>query len=419
MAWMRQQGRQKKPFFVYLATTASHEPYYVESRYAKPYEDLRNGLPAFFGMTANLDENIGRLMKFLDANGLAKNTLLLYMTDNGSGERTGFYNAGMRGRKTSLYDGGHRVPFFLRWPAGLGDTPRDIDALTHSTDLLPTLIDLAGLKKTREASFDGLSLKSLLEGRSDPVLERKAVIQYGLRGPLFEAWDSAVLWGKWRLVKGKELYDVGIDPGQKIDLAAQRPEIVSALREYYESWLVTTRPMLNPVNRVVVGSTAEPVTRLTSADWHGPYAGDFGEIGRADLALFGAWNIEAATGGQYEIALYLFPPNAKTPLNQPLRNMPARPVTGARLLVDGKEYVVATKASATHASFKLSLTRGQLQRIEGQFLDANGKALCGAFFVTIQRSSDTGLADHSLVKPAPATLPVAFARNPLLWRNKP
>ena len=68
-------------------------------------------LSAFFGMTANLDENVGRLVKFLDERGLSKNMILIYMTDKGSVERTGFYNAGRRGRKASLYDGGHRV----RW----------------------------------------------------------------------------------------------------------------------------------------------------------------------------------------------------------------------------------------------------------------------------------------------------------------
>ena len=383
MSWIDQQ--KNKPFFVYLAPTASHEPFYVESRYAKPYEDLRNGLPAFFGMTANLDENVGRLMKFLDARGLNENTILIYMSDNGSVERTGFYNAGMRGRKTSLYDGGHRVPFFLRWPAGVTGSPRDIDALTHSTDLLPTLNDLAGLKVAGQTAFDGLSLTALLQGGVDPAPDRKAVIQYGLRGPVFEAWDSAVLWKKWRLVKGQELYDVSSDPAQKTDLALQQPEILAALRDHYLNWSAATKPMLGLVNHVIVGARTEPITQLTSADWLGPYAGDFGELGRTELALFGAWNIEAQARGQYQVSLYLFPPDARTALNQPLRNIPARPITGARLLIDGEARTLQTKPSATHASFTLALQAGERHRIEGQFLDATGKPIVGAFFLRVTK----------------------------------
>ncbi|MBL0125359.1 MAG: sulfatase-like hydrolase/transferase [Betaproteobacteria bacterium] len=170
--WMRQQTR---PFFVYLATTASHEPYYVESRYEKPYEDLGKVRSAFFGMTSNLDENVGRLLRFLDESGLARNTIVIYMTDNGTGDRTLFFNAGMRGRKASLYDGGHRVPFFIRWPTGVKGTPRDIDTLSRSTDVLPTVIGLCGLKINKTAEFEGRSLKPLLEGNSVPFRDRKVV----------------------------------------------------------------------------------------------------------------------------------------------------------------------------------------------------------------------------------------------------
>ncbi len=380
MQWMRQQA---KPFFVYLATTASHEPFYVESRYEKPYEDLGKVLAAFYGMTGNLDENVGRLMRFLEVSGLNRNTIVIYMTDNGTVERTNFFNAGMRGRKTSLYDGGHRVPFFIRWPGGHMGEPCDIGALTHSTDVLPTLIDLCGLKRDRTDRFDGHSLKPLLEGRADPEPDRKAVIQYGLHGPVFQEWDSAVLWRKWRLVNGRELYDVATDPGQKSDLAVQRPEVVQVLREYYQHWSDVTKPLLNPLNCVVVGSPAELVTRLTSADWLGPYAGDWQVLGRTDLPLFGSWNIEPATTGDYSICLYLFPPEAGTPLNQSLRSAPARPITGARLLVDGRPYTVETAPTATHARFIVPFQAGDHHRLEGQFLNQAGQPLCGAFFTVV------------------------------------
>ncbi len=380
ISWMRRQYQQGKPFFAYLATTAPHEPYYVESRYVKPYEDLRNGLPAYFGMIANLDENVGRLMQFLQRNGMARNTIVIFMSDNGSGERNNFYSAGMRGRKTSLYDGGHRVPFFVRWPAG-AVAARDIDALTHDTDVLPTLLDLASLKTRRKLAFDGLSLKPLLEGREDPNPQRKAVVQYGFRSPEFHSWDSAVLWGKWRLIKGQELYDVGRDPGQQTDLAAQHPDVVENLRAYYEGWAATTKPLLNPQHHVVVGTAAERLTRLTAADWIGPYAGDLGVLGKTDLPLFGAWNIKAGATGDYAVSLHLFAPGVQVPLNQGWRNLPARAVTSARLTVDGVDYSVPVRPSDTQARFTLPLVKGQGHRIEGQFLDVAGNPLVGAFFL--------------------------------------
>ncbi|MFA6314312.1 MAG: sulfatase-like hydrolase/transferase, partial [Sterolibacterium sp.] len=382
MAWIQQQ---KQPFFVYLATTASHEPFYVESRYEKPYEDLGKVLSAFFGMTANLDENVGRLMKFLDDSGLGRNTILIYMADNGSVERTGFFNAGMRGRKTSLYDGGHRVPFFVRWPAGLKGQPRDIDALTHSTDLLPTLIDLCQFPSNRTTVFDGHSLKPLLEGRADPLPERKVVVQYGLYGPVFKEWNSAVLWRKWRLVKGRELYDVASDPGQKTDLASTRQDIVRLLRQHYEEWSAATQPLLGQPNYTIVGLPAEPVTILTSADWLGPWAGDWKEMGRTDAQLFGGWDIEAGLSGDYDISLYHYPPDANAALDQSLRNVPARPVRGARLSVSGAEYTVQTSPGATHARFVLPFKQGERHRVEGRFLDSGGKPLTGAFFTRISR----------------------------------
>jgi arylsulfatase A-like enzyme len=382
MNWMRRQQQKGKPFFVYLATTASHEPYYVQSRYAKPYEDLRNGLPAFFGMTANLDENVGRLMLFLDRNNLADNTILIYMSDNGSGERTGFYNAGLRGRKTSLYDGGHRVPFFVRWPAG-AVLPRDIDALTHGTDVLPTLVDMVKLRNRGANAWDGMSLKALLQGGEDNNPERKAVVQYGLRGPEFHLWNSAVLWSKWRLVNGTELYNVGNDPAQATDVAAQHPEVVQALRTHYETWAATTQALPLSTPRIIIGSAAEPATQLTAADWVGPYAGDLGVLGKKDLQLFGAWNITAGKTGDYAVSLSIFPSDAKVPLQKGWRNISARAVARARLLLDGTAYDLPVSPSDTQVRFKLPLVRGTVYRVEGQFLDAEGKALCGAFFMRL------------------------------------
>ncbi|MSU25153.1 MAG: hypothetical protein EXS32_15205 [Opitutus sp.] len=380
MSWAKQQTQ---PFFIYLATTSSHSPLYVEPRYAKPYEDLGEMFANLYGMTANLDENVGRLLKFLDERELSRNTIVIYMHDNGSDEKTSWFNGGMRGLSGSTYDGGHHAPFFIRWPAGIKGEPRDITALTHGTDVPPTLIDLCGLKLSRPTHFDGLSLKPLLDGLPDPNLDRKIVMQYGVQ---FKAWDAAVMWKKWRLVSGTELYDIATDYGQKTDLAAQRPDIVKILRTHYEQWLATTRPLLNPDNWVIVGSPVERNTHLTSDEWFGSRGSHWKYLAVTSEPVVGHWKIEVAATGDYDVSLYMFPPEANTPVNQALRNMPARPVAGARVLLDGQEVARQAVSTATHARFTLPLKQGEHHLLEGQFLDRDGATLCGSFFTQVAPS---------------------------------
>ena len=151
------EERQAGPFFVYLATNAPHGPFLVDEKYSRPYaeKNVPEPMDRFYGMIENIDENMGRLTAKLDELGIAENTLLIFMTDNGSAagvanthptQRVGVenpallaraakevedgvwqgFNAGMRGRKGSEYDGGHRVPFFARWPNGKLGEPRDV-----------------------------------------------------------------------------------------------------------------------------------------------------------------------------------------------------------------------------------------------------------------------------------------------------
>ena len=139
--------KKDAPFFVYLATPAAHEPVWAKEKDAEPYEGVA-GLPhaGFYGMIANIDENLGRLMRFLEDQQLAEDTILIFSSDNGTGEGDQVFNAGMRGAKSSPYEGGHRVPLFFYWPGGGIAKGRDISTLTAHIDLLPTL---AGPLRTR------------------------------------------------------------------------------------------------------------------------------------------------------------------------------------------------------------------------------------------------------------------------------
>src|SRR5262249_27460830 len=152
----KERKAKNEPFFLYLPTNAPHGPHWVPDKYKQPY--LKNGPAAFFGMIANLDENMGRLDAFLRETGLRDNTVFLFMHDNGGTAGVKVFNAGMRDRKTSYYDGGHRAACFVRWPAGKLRPAGDIDVLTQIQDLCPTLLDLCGVAAPKSAKFDGTSL---------------------------------------------------------------------------------------------------------------------------------------------------------------------------------------------------------------------------------------------------------------------
>jgi arylsulfatase A-like enzyme len=142
LGWIKNQQEEtegKKPFFAYIPTNAPHGPFNVD----KQYSDLFKGkceppTDAFLGMIVNIDENMGLLMQKLDAWNLSDNTLLIYMTDNGSARGAPVFNAGMKGAKGSPHQGGSRVPLFMRLP-GTTKPGVDIDRLTRHYDLFPTL----------------------------------------------------------------------------------------------------------------------------------------------------------------------------------------------------------------------------------------------------------------------------------------
>src|SRR5207249_4613423 len=218
MNWIRERRQQNEPFYLYLPTNAPHGPLWCPAEYKKLYQG--RGPAGFFGMIANIDDNMAKLEALLQETGLRDNTILIFMNDNGGTAGVNVYNAGMRGRKTQYYDGGHRAACFLRWPAGKLRAPGDIDTLTEIQDLLPTLIDFCALQRPKQAVFDGADLAGLLRGTAESLADRMLVVQYGQR-PV--KWDAAVMWNKWRLVEGKELYDLKTDPGQARNVASQKP----------------------------------------------------------------------------------------------------------------------------------------------------------------------------------------------------
>jgi arylsulfatase A-like enzyme len=388
--WFREatkfiEAHRSRPFFCYLATNAPHAPYRVPERYLERFQRRRDvPEPSFYGMIECIDENVGRLLDRLESLGLARDTLFIFMTDNGSaaGFKDGIgFNAGMRGMKGSPYEGGHRAPFFLRWPAG-GVVARDIDRMAAHVDVLPTLIDLCGLEAPAGVRFDGRSLAPLLAGAgAGEAWPERALVIDSQRVARPEKWrQSVVLAEGWRLVNGKELYDVRADPGQTMDLAASRPDRVARMRAAYEDWWADVSIRFEETCPIVLGNDAENPARLTAHDWHleaghrgqGPW--DQEQI-RAGVEVRGHWEVEVEREGDYEIALRRWPEERPGPLE----------AVRARVRIASSDASQDVAPGAEAAVFRLRLTAGKT-RLETRLEDAQGRQR-GAYFAYVLRLS--------------------------------
>ncbi|MBK8094660.1 MAG: arylsulfatase [Verrucomicrobiaceae bacterium] len=251
---------QKTPFFCYLAYNAPHSPYQVPDRYYDKFKakGMDAKVAAFYGMIENIDENIGRILTRLDELKLAENTLVLFLTDNGGTAGVQTYNAGMRGGKTSVHEGGSRVPLFIRWPAAKWQ-PHVVHHIASHIDVLPTLLDLCGVERPTGPPLDGLSLRPLLEAPTTPAWPERTLFTHN---PINETnkYPGAVRTQRHRLVreiKGSsggskakandasatpwQLYDMEADPAEEHDLAAEQPALVEQLAAKYDAWFADIR----------------------------------------------------------------------------------------------------------------------------------------------------------------------------------
>jgi len=292
------EANADRPFFTYFATNAPHIPLFVEERYWKPYADqgLDEGTAKTYGMIANLDENVGKLLDTLDRLKIADNTIVIFMTDNGPAfGKSPRYNAGMRGQKGQVYEGGIRVPCFVRWP-GVIAADREIPMLAAHIDLLPTVMEACGLTPPAEVILDGRSLWPLLKGEKPEWPDRTLFFQWH-RGDAPEAYNNcAAITQRYKLVNGKELYDLESDPAEQHDIAADQPDMVRQLRGEYEAWLKdvsSTRGFEPP--RIVLGTPHENPSVLTRQDWRGTESWHDGQVGY--------WVVNVAEAGRYRVTV--------------------------------------------------------------------------------------------------------------------
>ena len=231
----------------------------------------------FYGMIENIDTNFGTLLGKLAEWGIEKDTLVIFMTDNGTATGAKVFNAGMRGMKVTPYLGGTRVPAFWRWeghfPAGV-----DVAPLTCHYDILPTLAELAGARIEGELAtqVEGRSLVPLLRDAKAEWKNRYFVSHVG-RWPKGKAeeWkyrNAAIRDNRWQLVfagdKPAALYDLPADPGEKTDVADKNPEVVKKLRAEFDDWWTAAK--LGMVNEDAVGPAVNPFHAAYWAQYQGP-----------------------------------------------------------------------------------------------------------------------------------------------------
>lgn len=395
------------PFLCYISTNAPHGPHHVAQKYIDLYEGEENVVnPNFYGQITNIDDNLGRLEKMLEEKGLKENTLLVFLTDNGTAAGASLaegqyvekgYNAGMRGKKGSEYEGGHRVPLFLRFPERWAIPVREFGALTSYTDILPTLLDLVDIEPSPAYEFDGTSLLKLLQTGAQPALDDRILITDTQRQEEVESWkNTAVMKNNWRLVNQTELYDLTTDPEQRNNLIEQHEEMAKALSAAYDRWWAAIADDIQRENLITIGNPAENPTLLTAHDWHTAASPPWHQQHiRTALVDKGEWRLSVASPGQYRIRLYRYPPYLNTAFNQALP--PGEPVPGgtpyppakglnwvsSRILLQGQEKRSGTSVDDRYFEYLVTLEAGPAI-LETWVTDDAGEVR-GAYFVEVLR----------------------------------
>ncbi len=281
--WMESRRGGDKPFLCWIATNAPHGPYVAKPEDRALYDGKTPNEAAanYFGMIHNIDENVGRLLKKIDEWGLAENTLVIFMNDNGGTAGVPVFNAGMRGGKGSPWLGGIRAISFWRWKGTL--QPADCGALTAHIDFFRTLSALGGAKlddALLQQSAEARSLVPLLRQPTTKWDDRFLFTHVG-RWPKETSPDAAKLRNasvrntQYTLVSeagrgpraqaaatpGWQLFDVIADPGQTTDIASAHPDVVAKLSGAYDAWWTSLKGQYD-INENAMGPRLNPFAEL-------------------------------------------------------------------------------------------------------------------------------------------------------------
>ncbi|QGY44289.1 sulfatase-like hydrolase/transferase [Maribellus comscasis] len=416
--WMSEKIDEKISYFIYLPLNASHSPHYVPDKYRESIkrsikehpeivkhlsESKKKELVSFLAMGNNIDENIGKLYEFLADNNQLEKTIIVFLTDNGSTFGADYYNAGMKGRKTQLWEGGHRVPLFIRTPSKICKSPKTIEELCQVQDLLPTLAAMSGIKEIPK-NLDGMNLFPLMNGAKENLEERMLVINYSrmpnfkvkytTKNPAIPQRDGAgVLWKNWRLIENRELYNIAADPHQDKDVALEYPEIVQKMRNHLNNWWDAVKDEVAVVQRVVIGNEQENPALLTACEWLDVFVDQQKQV-RWGVKKNGVWHVAVHQPGEYQFELRRWPRESETALQDglPLKKVTdgwlekgvQLPVRSAKIRIGNREKSKKITSSDKEVTFTMNLNQGDTS-IQTWFFDENNNEICGAYYLYVKR----------------------------------
>jgi len=394
MEQMKKSKDAGKPFFLYLPTPTPHTPNIGPQKNNEFYAKLKKKRiqegtldkdidVAYYGMIENIDDNLGRLERFLKEQGLKEETILVYLSDNGtqSFRAEGVYNAGMRGKKRSMWEGGHRVPLYIRWGKGKLQHGSDVKELTQVQDLLPTLLNLADIKPKNLYPQDGTDLTPLLKGEEWSHGDRVLTAQFNVKG---SKWDWCVtMKGPWRLAHHK-LYNIESDPHQDTDLSKEHPEVFKEMQDAYLSWHQEAHKEFLKKRYIDLGHPKAPSTILYASDWEGDYCDNEG--GLTASRGFGKWYVDVIKPGKYRIELSRWPFESGKALDERLylrqpswgkrndkwKTLGVRPIAKGSVKIGDVQESKESKKGDKLISFELELKEGK-QELLSTFFDAEGK----------------------------------------------
>jgi arylsulfatase A-like enzyme len=238
------ERQQKKPFFLYLPFNAVHWPLQALKKHIDRFDTGDKNRDIYLAMLVCMDEAIGKVLDALKRTGVDENTLVIFFSDNGGAQKNFANNGVLRDYKQTVYEGGIRVPFIVRWPGKLpGGTVCDEPVI--SLDVMPTVCAAAGAELPDDRVYDGRDMLPVILGQA--------------KEPLHEAlfwYDGTNQWavrvGNWKLLSRNgslELYDLKSDISEKSNLKEQNPEVVERLQQTFDAWKSQLAPSISKIRR--------------------------------------------------------------------------------------------------------------------------------------------------------------------------
>ncbi|WP_299550578.1 arylsulfatase [Seonamhaeicola sp.] len=309
--FISENNKEEQPFFCYIPYQTPHTPLQVPDKYFDKYK--AKGIDDFnasiYGMIENIDDNVEKVIRKLDEFGIRENTIIIFMSDNGPLNFR--YNAGLKGKKGGIDEGGVKVPFIINWKGKIYANTTISKPLAH-IDILPTLLDLMDIEHSFENNIDGVSFNALLKGENN-FPDRK----------LFTEWNSKkrVRSNDFLLIN-EALFNLKSDPSQSINIREQFPTIFDSLNNAYNKWYTSVKPT-EITKRIPIGYNDYPNTTLPAheANLHPSFEfrKDRKHTGIAYHSLYGwahdwidfwtkptayaTWDIDVVETGDYEIKL--------------------------------------------------------------------------------------------------------------------